>query len=133
MTNTIDKLAWIHIDDKRLLATRSKGKDLFYLPGGKREPGETDRAALVREVREELSVDLEPETVSYLDTFTAQAHGKAEGTIVISTCYQADYTGQLQAANEIEEVALLSYQERDRCSNVLQIVMDALKNRGMIA
>ncbi|GCE08603.1 NUDIX hydrolase [Dictyobacter aurantiacus] len=133
MTNTIDKLAWIQITDKRLLATRSRGKDLFYLPGGKREPGETDRAALVREVQEELSVALEPETVSYFDTFTAQAHGKAAGTVVISTCYQADYTGQLQAANEIEEVTWLSYQERNRCSNVLQIVMDSLKNKGMIA
>lgn len=133
MPNTIDKLAWIHIVDQQILVTRSKGKDLFYLPGGKRETGETDQAALIREVQEELSIDLQPETISYLDTFAGQAHGKAEGTMVISTCYQASYTGQIQAANEIEEVAFLSYQERNRCSSVLQIVMDALKDGGKIA
>ena len=48
MPAIIDKLAWIYIQDKRILSTRSKGKDTYYIPGGKREAGETDHEALLR-------------------------------------------------------------------------------------
>jgi 8-oxo-dGTP diphosphatase len=59
----IDKLAWCCIKDKRLLGARSKGKNIYYIPGGKREEGESDHEALIREIKEELSVDLKPETI----------------------------------------------------------------------
>ena len=38
----IDKIAWIRLEDGKILSTRSRGKDVYYIPGGKREPGETD-------------------------------------------------------------------------------------------
>ena len=52
----IDKLAWIELKDKSILSTKSYGKDKYYIPGGKREIGETDEQALIREINEELSV-----------------------------------------------------------------------------
>ncbi|MEK6909452.1 MAG: NUDIX domain-containing protein, partial [Candidatus Aenigmatarchaeota archaeon] len=78
----IDKLAWVRIEDRKILVTRSKGKDVWYIPGGKREQGESDQEALIREIREELSVDLILETIKYVGTFKAQAHGKPEGVLV---------------------------------------------------
>jgi 8-oxo-dGTP diphosphatase len=48
----IDKLAWIHIVDGKILCAISKGKDTCYLPGGKREGNETDHEALIREIKE---------------------------------------------------------------------------------
>lgn len=47
----IDKIAWIHLEQRRLLTARNAGRDRFYLPGGKREPGESDLETLVREPR----------------------------------------------------------------------------------
>ncbi|MCW5680053.1 MAG: NUDIX domain-containing protein [Xanthobacteraceae bacterium] len=46
-------------DGKVLLAKRVKPPQLWSLPGGKLEPGETAEAAAVRETREEVSVEIE--------------------------------------------------------------------------
>lgn len=35
----IDKLAYIYIKDHKVLTTLSRGKDTWYIPGGKREKG----------------------------------------------------------------------------------------------
>ena len=79
----VDKVAWIHLRDGRVLSTRSRGKDTYYLPGGKREPGESDEACLRREIREELNVNLRPETLRKLGTWEAQAHGHPEGVKIV--------------------------------------------------
>ena len=76
----IDKLAYVHIVGEKVLITLSKGKDT--IPGGKREKDESDHEALIREIKEELSVNLIPETIKYFGTFEAQAHCKPIGTIV---------------------------------------------------
>jgi 8-oxo-dGTP diphosphatase len=128
----IDKIAWIHIVDRKILSTRSKGKDTFYIPGGKREVGETDQQTLVREIQEELSVDLTPETIQHVGTFEAQAHGKAEGTIVRMTCYRAAYQGVLNPASEIDEMAWFVHEERARSAPVDQIIFDWLKQQDLI-
>jgi 8-oxo-dGTP pyrophosphatase MutT (NUDIX family) len=132
MSQFIDKLGWVYIKDKKLLVARSKNKDLYYIPGGKRELGETDSEALIREIKEELSVDLKIETLQYLGLFTAVAHGKTDGSQVKLSCYQADYQGKLQANAEIEEIRWLNYQDKAQCSQVTQIIMDYLKAEGML-
>ncbi|EKF9220179.1 NUDIX domain-containing protein [Vibrio cholerae] len=116
MNKVIDKLAWVLIQDGKLLAVRSKGKALFYLPGGKREAGENDEEALIREIKEELSVDLSPTSLKYMETFTAQADGKAEGVSVKLTCYFADFSGELHPAAEIEELKFIDGNDEAACS-----------------
>jgi 8-oxo-dGTP diphosphatase len=128
----IDKLAWIHIRDRRVLGARSRGRDVYFVPGGKRENGESDAQALIREIREELSVALDARTLRPLHVFEAQAHGKPEGTMVRMTCYTGDFEGTLQPAAEIEEVAWLTYGDRERVSLVTQIIFDWLHERDLI-
>ncbi|MBY9078034.1 NUDIX domain-containing protein [Paenibacillus sp. HN-1] len=131
--NVIDKIAWIRLDQGRLLCARSKGKDLYYLPGGKREPGESDQEALIREVREELSVQIVPGSIAHYGTFTAEAHGKAAGTVVSIACYTADYEGSLEEASEIEELAWLTYGNRDQVSTASQLIFDRLHEEGLLS
>lgn len=126
----IDKLAWIHIRDGRLLAARSRGRDVYFVPGGKRESGESDEQALTREVREELSVTLAADTLRLLGVFEAQAHGQADGVTVRMTCFTGDYNGELRPAAEIEEIAWLDHADRDRVSLVMQNIIDWLHERG---
>lgn len=128
----IDKLAWIHIKDRKILSTRSTNKDTYYIPGGKRDGEESDQQALLREIKEELSVDLLLETIKYVGTFEAQAHGKPEGTIVRMTCYESDFAGELKADNEIDEIVWLTHEGREKSSPVDKIILDWLKEKDLI-
>lgn len=130
--NYIDKLAYIHLKDGKILSALTKGKDTWYVPGGKREEGESDYEALMREVKEELTVQLIPDTITYYGTFEAQAHGKPEGTIVRMTCYQAEFTGELNAASEIEQIAFVDYAWKDQSSVVDGLIFDDLKSKGLL-
>lgn len=128
----IDKLAFIFIKNRKVLMTLSKGKETYYIPGGKREIGETDVQALIREVKEELTVDLIPETIVHYGTFEAQAHGKAEGIMVRMTCYQADFTGTLQPSAEIESIDYYTFAQREIVGPVDQLIFDDLKGKDLI-
>ena len=132
MATVIDKLAWIEIQNGRILSTRSKGKDVYYIPGGKRERGESDTEALLREVQEELSVALVPESIRYLETFQAPAHGQPLGTEVQMTCYTGQYRGDIRAASEIAEVVWLTYADYDGIGPVDRLIFDWLTERRML-
>lgn len=129
----IDKLAYIYLKDGKVLITLSRGKDTWYIPGGKREQGESDQQALIREVKEELDVDLQPETIKHYGTFEAQAHGKPEGTVVRMTCYTADFTGELKATSEIEKLDYFNYAQKGLASPVDNLIFDDLFTRGLIS
>ena len=75
----VDKIAFIKTKNGQILSTKSKGKSKYYIPGGKRELGETDQQTLVREILEKLSVKINTNTIEYIGTFKAQAYGAKEG------------------------------------------------------
>lgn len=128
----IDKLAYIDINDHKILSTLSRGKDIWYIPGGKRDGNETDHEALIREVKEELSVDLIPETISHYGTFEAQAHGKPEGTVVRMTCYTAKFSGSLLASAEVAQYRYVDYSWKLKSSPVDQLIFDDLFAKGLL-
>lgn len=128
----IDKLAWVYIKDGRLLMTLSKGKDVWYIPGGKREEGESDIEALAREVKEELDVHINKNVIEFIGIYEAQAHGKPEGTTVRITCYSSPFTGSLSPKNEIEKYEYFNYAMKDKSSLADQKLFDDLKKRELI-
>ena len=132
MKKVIDKLAWLYIQDGKLLAARSKDRALSYIPGGKRELGESDEQALIREVKEEISVDLIADSIKYVATFEAQADGKEAGVIVKLTCYFADFEGEISPNSEIEEINFVDYQSKNTFSLGGVKVMEWLKEQNLI-
>lgn len=128
----IDKLAFIEIQNKKVLETLSKGKDTWYIPGGKRETGESDQQALIREMKEELSVDLIPESLVLYGVFETQAHGKPEGTMVRMTCYTGTYVGTLMPSAEVGQMDYFEYSQKHLTSPVDNLIFDDLKAKGLI-
>ena len=71
-------VALVDTDGRVLLAQRPQGKvmaGLWEFPGGKIDAGETPEAALIRELKEELDIDV---TASCLAPFTFASHGYAD-------------------------------------------------------
>lgn len=131
-TKQIDKLAWLHIEQGKLLNARSKNKTLFYLPGGKRELGESDEQALIREIKEELLVDLVASSLQYAGTFEAPADGENNNVTVKLTCYFADFKGELTANAEIGEIKFIDNAHKSLCSLGSIKVMQWLKQQDLM-
>jgi 8-oxo-dGTP pyrophosphatase MutT (NUDIX family) len=142
----IDKLALILINSKRQhLVARSYNRDVFYTPGGKREPGESDHEALRRECIEELSIDLlsstkTPTTIESYGTFEAQAFGKPEGIFVRMSCYRVtprdaelELEYMVKASEEIEELMWIDSQfDRDKLTVTGRMILDDLKRKDLV-
>ncbi len=62
MMKSIEVVAAVIVRDGKIFATQrgyGEWKDWWEFPGGKMEPGESAREALVREIREELDAEIE--------------------------------------------------------------------------
>lgn len=128
----IDKIAFIYLKDGKILSTLSKGKDTYYIPGGKRENGESNEETLIRECKEELTIDIKRNSIKYYGTFEAQAHGKSEGVLVKMTCYTADFDGNLEASSEIQEIRWLDYNDLNKISPVDKLIFADLYEKGLL-
>ncbi|WP_270087313.1 NUDIX hydrolase [Sphingobacterium sp. SYP-B4668] len=129
---TIDKLAWIFIKDGKVLSTRSKDSEIWFLPGGKRELLENDVEALTREIKEELTVDLTISSLQYIGAFEAQAANHDENVNVKMSCYLAEYTGELIAASEIAEIGYLDSTHFNIISPVDRVIFNFLQAKTLI-
>ncbi len=128
----IDKVGLVHVVDRRMLVARSFGKSAWYVPGGKRDSGESDVETLCREVREELGAEVDIATVSFYGVFEAPADGKADGTTVRVTCYAARLLHAPNASAEIEQIAWVTVESRDQCSAVTRCILDHLRSSELI-
>ncbi|AZP03920.1 (deoxy)nucleoside triphosphate pyrophosphohydrolase [Jeotgalibaca ciconiae] len=102
--------AVIESDKKVLCAQRGPGRSLEYLwefPGGKIDPGETDKQALEREIREELLCEIEVK-----DKITTTRYEYDFGIVHLTT-FQCDLITGTPRLTEHVDVKWLSMSELD--------------------
>ncbi|GAA2083216.1 NUDIX domain-containing protein [Actinomadura alba] len=128
----LDVVAWVHAVDGRMLAVRARGRDLLYLPGGKREPGEDDLTAVSREVREELGVELTPASVRPLGVVEAPAHDQPDGVRVRMACFAGVHTGLLAPSGEVDEVVLVGPDERELLAPAGRLALDLAERHHLL-
>ena len=104
----IYKAAGIIIKDKKLLSVRAKDMKFFIDPGGKIEPGETAPQALVRELREELSIDVDEADLELFGEFSAEAANHPGRQVHMQAFIVKKWQGDIQLASEIEEMRWLT-------------------------
>ncbi len=94
----------------RVLSVRKAGTTRYILPGGKIEPGESPAEAALREVAEELAVELAPEALVPLGAFEAAAANEADH-VVRSTVFTHPARVRPAASAEIAELRWASLDE----------------------
>jgi len=103
----ICKASAIIIHDRKLLLSRSKGKDIFVSPGGKLETGETALQAVIRELAEEQGIIVQPDNLELFGHFRAIAAGHEadqipiEMDVYIVKAYQGTPTPQSEIAENL--------------------------------
>lgn len=85
-----------------VLLVRKRGTAAFMQPGGKRDAGESDLAALAREIVEELGCCVDQGSARALGVFEC-ASANEPGFNVHATVYAVDVAGEISARAEIEE------------------------------
>jgi 8-oxo-dGTP diphosphatase len=93
--------ALIRDEAGRVLLVRKRGTMAYMQPGGKRDPGEDDIAALARELAEELGCCLVRDTIEALGEFDADAANEP-GRRVHACLYEVDVSGDFTPNREID-------------------------------
>ena len=102
--NVISVVAALIRDDKgRVLLVRKRGTQAFMQPGGKRDAGESDLAALSREIVEELGCSVDQRTARALGVFNCPSANEP-GFALHAAVYAVDVEGPVTPRAEIDQI-----------------------------
>ncbi|MFT7839508.1 NUDIX domain-containing protein [Saccharothrix sp. BKS2] len=103
--------AFVQDDQGRLLMIRRTDNDLYSIPGGAQDVGETIGHTVIREVKEETGIDVEPTGVIGIYSDPAHVISYTDGEVrqQFSICFRATPTGgRLRTSDESGEVHWIS-------------------------
>ncbi|MFZ6022978.1 MAG: NUDIX hydrolase [Bacteroidota bacterium] len=99
------------IRDRKLLLAFSKRKQAFYLPGGKLDEGENAVTAIIREIKEELLIDILPDELNWYCHIAAPAYGEQPPVIMEQDCFLYTLRSIPVVNAEIDAIRFFSYRE----------------------
>jgi 8-oxo-dGTP diphosphatase len=124
-------VAWLCVRQGRLLVVRTKGSDVFFMPGGKPERRESLTQALRREIGEELGLEIDAQTIREAFVERSTAYGLA-GVNLQMHCFTGNAVGEPRPDREIAELSWVVPNDRHCCAPAVQQVLDRLFSiRGM--
>jgi 8-oxo-dGTP diphosphatase len=101
--NAMQKVGAAIVQDKKVLVVRKKtqNKPEYFMAGGKMEGDETQRETLLRELDEELGVNVKQ--IEYIGSYEDLA--VFEGTPIVIHAYSVEIEGEVMPQSEIKEYA----------------------------
>lgn len=111
-------------EDQRILLVRVRDNALWYLPGGTIEEGESDTAALVREIYEELDIKLDVSSIVPTIKIVGPAYGR-DGDVELN-CFTARWQGSMIPQSEVSELGWFGPDDRDEVAPAIRLLFDEL-------
>lgn len=128
-TRLVVAATWLHYWGSAVLGVRPHGLDVFFLPGGTPELGESYQQAAAREVREEVGLLIDPEDLREVIRVEDHAYGRP-GTTVLLVCFEGPADGTLAAGDEIAEMAWLEPIDWPRFAPAVRKALGGIRQRS---
>ncbi len=94
--------ALLCVRDNKMLLARVRDNTIWYFPGGKIDPGETHIQTVIREVYEELNVEILVSELKYLGEVVTDNHDRT--TTVSVQCFAGEIKQDINPCAEISEL-----------------------------
>jgi mutator protein MutT len=129
------KAGGILIQNRKLLVVKSENEEMYFAPGGKIEKNETPKQSLVRELKEELAVEVDENDLEEFGTFYGIPAGQVDKVIEMSVFLVKNWKGTVVASSEIEKILWINSDlpENIKIGSIFaHKVLPLLKNQNLI-
>ena len=129
----IHKVALALIRDNKVLMAKNYGVDKYFIPGGKIKKNENEKKALIREIKEELSVDVIKDSIKFLGVYEDVASTHPDSIVQIRL-YLGEVSGELKPDSEVEKLGWFGkHDDWEMLGTVAKTkIMPALVQEGLI-
>ncbi|HDK4771679.1 TPA: NUDIX domain-containing protein [Staphylococcus delphini] len=122
----------VNIEKKRIFLVRTYDNNKYYLPGGKIENQESFDEALIRELKEELSLRIKKSEVIFWKSIEGPAYPNTKETVLLNCFLFSGEAFDYKINNEITDANFFSIYDEDIMAPAVINVIKALEVDGYV-
>nr|ALB00626.1 hypothetical protein [Mammaliicoccus stepanovicii] len=118
----------LFVKSKHILLVKVRDNQKYYLPGGKIETNENVLDALIRELKEELNIELSKENCEFICNVEDVAYPDNQNSVVLQ-CYYSDISNyKLIKSNEITDIKMISFEDKHLMAPAVVKLVNLIEN-----
>ncbi|MDS3979645.1 NUDIX domain-containing protein [Staphylococcus capitis] len=122
----------IKIKNKKIFLVRTHDNKKYYLPGGKIEENETVDEAILRELKEELSLNVTGDEVVFWKTIQGAAYPDTNKKVLLNCFFLKNSTFNYTIKNEINHAKFVSIYDKETMAPAVINVVKALEEDNYV-